>query len=185
MPADAFGASPLDSIKSIGGTLSGKRVDASADIYEYVGENIIARGHVVIKFRDTTVTADKAIININSQDIEAAGNVTFTRRQKRTKTVDYQEYQDLLDDPTLKVEVIEYVTSAIGVRKIKVSIENITGYMKADRISGNLNSGLLQFKNFAVQNGPIFCAASEAERAPDGKITVENARLTTCNYIII
>ena len=70
--ADAYGASPLESIKSIGGTLSGKSVDASADIYEYVGENIIARGHVVIKFRDTTVTADKAIININSQDIEAA-----------------------------------------------------------------------------------------------------------------
>ncbi len=182
--ADAFGASPLESVKSIGGTLSGQSVDASADIYEYVGENIIARGHVVIKYKDTTVTADKAIININSQDIEAAGNVTFTRRQKRTRTVDYQEYQDLLDDPTLKVEVIEYVTSAIGVRKIKVSIENITGYMKADRISGNLNSGLLQFKNFAVQNGPIFCAASDAERSPDGKITVENARMTTCNYII-
>jgi len=181
---NAFGASPLESVKTFGNLLVDKKIDASADIYEYVGENIIARGHVVIKFGDTTITADKAIVNIQSQDIEAAGNVTFTRKQKITKLVDFEEYQELLDDPSLKVELMEYVTAATGLKRIRISVENVAGYMKADRLSGNLASGLLQFRNFAVQNGPIFCAAGDAERAPDGTITVNDAKLTTCNYII-
>ena len=46
-----------------------KEVDASADLYEYVGDNLIARGHVVIKYGDMTITADKAIINLESRDL--------------------------------------------------------------------------------------------------------------------
>ena len=77
---------------------SAKEVDASADLYEYVGDNLIARGHVVIKYGDMTITADKAIINLESRDLEATGHVTFTRSQKISRLVDYQEYQELLDD---------------------------------------------------------------------------------------
>lgn len=166
-------------------TVSGpKELDASADLYEYVGDNLIARGHVVIKYGDMTITADKAIVNLESRDLEATGHVTFTRRQKITKIVDYQEYQDLLDDYSLSVKILEYVKTPIGVRKIKVSIENIAAFMKADRVSGNLASGLLQFRNFALQNGPLFFAAAEAERAANGKITVQDAQISTCDYIM-
>ena len=68
-----------------------KGVDASADVYEYIGDNLIARGHAVIKYGDITITADKVIVNLESRDLEAAGHVTFAKKQKTTKTVDYQE----------------------------------------------------------------------------------------------
>ena len=161
-----------------------KEVDASADLYEYVGDNLIARGHVVIKYGDMTITADKAIINLESRDLEATGHVTFIRRQKISRLVDYQEYQELLDDYSLSVKILEYVKTPIGLRRIKVEIENIAAYMKADRISGNLTSGLFQFRNFALKNGPLFFAAAEAERAVNGKITVRDAKISTCDYIM-
>lgn len=176
--------SPSKMFQNTGSFTKAKEVDASADLYEYVGDNLIARGHVVIKYGDMTITADKAIINLESRDLEATGHVTFTRRQKAVKLVDYEEYQELLDDNTLSVKILEYVKTPIGLRRIKVEIENISAYMKADRISGNLVSGLFQFRNFALQNGPLFFAAAEAERAVNGKITIRDAKMTTCDYIM-
>lgn len=161
-----------------------KGVDASADVYEYVGDNLIARGHAVIKYGDITITADKFILNLESRDLEAAGHVTFAKKQKTEKIVDYEEYQDLLDDDSLSVKFIEYVKVPTGMRKIKVSVENVPAYMKADRVSGNLTSGLFQFRNFAFQNGPLFFAAAEAERSAGGQLTIRDAKITTCDYIV-
>lgn len=161
-----------------------KGIDASADVYEYIGDNLIARGHAVIKYGDITITADKVIVNLESRDLEAAGHVTFAKKQKTIKTVDYEEYQDLLDDDTLSVKFIEYVKMPTGIRKIKVSVENVPAYMKADRVSGNLTSGLFQFRNFAFQNGPLFFAAAEAERSAGGQLTIRDAKITTCDYIV-
>ena len=178
-----FGESPLGVVKTFG-KMPDRKVDASADSYEYIGSNIIARGHVVIKYGVTTITADKAIINLESHDIEAVGNVSYKRTHTSVKAVDFEEYQELLEDPTLKVELLEYQTTAIGKKQLSVSVENVAGYMRADRVSGNLASGMLQFRDFAVQNGAFFCVADEADRAPDGVITVRNSKLTTCNYIV-
>ena len=51
--------------------------DAAADSYEFVGDNLVARGNAVIQSPGTEVSADKIVINLDSElyDFEAAGNV--------------------------------------------------------------------------------------------------------------
>ncbi|MBR4076877.1 MAG: hypothetical protein IKK25_08475 [Lentisphaeria bacterium] len=71
-------AAPFDSILNKNGVI--EEVDTGADTYEYVGNNIIARGHVYIKFGNNTMTAERAVINLDSQDIDLSGNITFTSR---------------------------------------------------------------------------------------------------------
>jgi lipopolysaccharide assembly outer membrane protein LptD (OstA) len=53
------------------------QIDAAADRYEYIGDNVVATGNVVIRMKDLQLTADKAVINSVSQDLEMVGNVTF------------------------------------------------------------------------------------------------------------
>jgi lipopolysaccharide assembly outer membrane protein LptD (OstA) len=122
-----------------------KGIDASADVFEYVGENLIVRGHVVIQTSEMQLTADHAVIHIPSRDVEAFGNVALIRKASYQKTIDMQEYGDLLDDVRKKVEVEEIITTPLGKRKIKVRITETTAYLQAERIAGNLNTGALKF----------------------------------------
>jgi len=186
LPAFPSQAADDDAKNPLGLLASGKLkdVDASADSYEYVGSNLIAKGHVVIRYQDMQILADKAIINISSKDVEAIGNVSFVKRKTITKTVDYLEYEDLLDDPTVKVQLERYVTLATGKQQIEVTVVSNDTFMKADRAVGNLNSGSMRFSKFAARTGMVYCNGAFAERAPDGTITVKDAKLTTCEYIL-
>jgi hypothetical protein len=113
--------SPLSSFES--GQM--KDIQSSADAYEYVGNNLIAKGHAVIRYRTCSFWR-QGYINIASKDVELVGDVSFVRRAVTTKKVDYWEYQDLLDDPSLKVEIEQYVTTASGRQFIEVSIKRTT-----------------------------------------------------------
>lgn len=161
-----------------------KDVDASADSYEYVGSNIIAKGHVVIRFKDTQIIAEKAIININTQDIEAVGNVTFLRSTTSLQKMDYQEYQDMTAEAGMKLEVNRIITTDTGNQQIEAKVTKNVAYMRADRASGNIQTGAFMFKNFAIKAGALYCAAEEADRTPDGQIDLKNARFTTCEYML-
>ena len=46
--------------------ISKEDIKASADSYEYVGSNLIARGHVVIHSKSIRVTGDSAVINLKT-----------------------------------------------------------------------------------------------------------------------
>ena len=159
-------------------------IDASADVFEYIGDNMIARGHVVICTKDMQLTADNAVIHTPTRDIEASGNVSFIRKQTVEKIVDMEEYGDLLDDVRKKVEVLETVQSPLGRQKIKVRITDTVAYMRAERIAGNLNSGAVKFQNFAMKAGSIYAAAGLAERKVSGVISTENTRISTCEYMM-
>lgn len=174
------GASSLDTLKS--GSLG--EIDASADSYEYLGDNIIARGHVVIRYQNMQISAEKAIVNIKTQDLEAVGNVTFASRETISRTVDMEEYRDLNDDPDCLVEFVRYTTSPTGRQMIEVNVTKNSIYLKADRAAGNLITGVIQFKDFAFKSGVTYCTGASAERTNDGTITVKGARVTTCDYIM-
>ncbi len=184
--AASFAADESNSRSPIGQFESGnlKDLQSSADTYEYIGNNLIASGHAVVRYKDMQIMADKALVNISSKDIEVVGNVTFVRRVVKAKTVDYWEYQDLLDDPSLKVQFERYITSATGKQMIEVTIIKNDTYMTAQRAIGNLATGALVFSNFSFNTGPIFCIGAKAERAPDGTITVKDATITTCEYVL-
>ena len=51
-----------------------KGIDASADVFEYVGDNMVARGHVVLCTPEMQLTADRAVIHLPTRDVEAFGN---------------------------------------------------------------------------------------------------------------
>ena len=57
--------------------LAESNVDMSADSYEYTGSNLVAKGHVVIHIKGLQITANSAVVNLVTKDLEAAGNVVL------------------------------------------------------------------------------------------------------------
>ena len=59
----------------------------NAESWQFAGQNIVARG-VYIPAGDLEIYADQAVINIESRDFEASGNVQVYRWQTTTGVVD-------------------------------------------------------------------------------------------------
>ena len=161
-----------------------KNIDASADLFEYVGDNMIARGHVVLVTQSMVVKADSVVIHLPTKDMEAFGNVSLVRRVKSTKSVDLEEYQQLLDDVRKKIEILNITQTPLGKKRLNVQITETTAHIQAERLAGNLDSGELRFENFAMKSGSVYALAEFARRKASGEIIAENTRITTCDYII-
>lgn len=159
------------------------QIDAAADRYEYVGNNIVATGHVVIRMKGIQLTADKAVINHASEDLEMVGNVTFAMQQTAIKTVSIGEYEQMLQDPTQNVRMLRYVMTPSGNQQIEIEVRSNLTAMKAERLSGNLQTGVLQFKNFNMKTGSLYCSGRYAERLYDGRITVYDTKFSVCEYL--
>lgn len=161
-----------------------KNIEASADSYEYVGSNLIAKGHVVIRNKALRITSDSAVINLKSSDAEFAGNVIFRGEVKETKTVDLYEYRELMKDPASKVTILQMMTTPTGRRKLQVEITTNTAYMQAQRLSGNLDTGHFIFRKFTMKAGMLFLSGEIAERYADGNIKIHKAMTSTCEYLL-
>ena len=161
----------------------GERVDAAADHYEYIGSNIVATGHVVIRMMDMQLTADKAVINPETQDLEMKGNITFAIQNAERMYLTIDEYDKLKQDPFARVKVLEYVMSPSGRQTISVDVIRNQSLMRAERLSGNMKTGVMQFRNFKMKSGILYCSGKSAERLFDGRITVYDTTFTTCEYL--
>ena len=161
----------------------GDRVDAAADHYEYVGSNIVATGHVVIRMMGMELTADKAVINPETQDLEMKGNITFALQKAEKKNLTINEYNELRQDPFSRIRVLEYVMSPSGNQTISVEIIRNQSLMRAERLSGNMRTGVLQFRDFTMKSGIMYCSGKAAERLFDGRISVRDTTFTTCEYL--
>ena len=164
------------------GDLSQSKLDTSADSYKYVGANLIAEGHVVIRSGNFQITCDKAVINLETKDLEVAGNVVFSGTVSTPMTLTQEEYDDLLRDPACRVVVNGVETLPTGLQKIKATVYTTAAYMKAARASGNLDTGALEFRDFMIKTGLLYCSGKFAERYPNGKIKLHDAKMTTCEY---
>ena len=173
-----------DSRKAIFESDSLKGIDISYDSFEYVGQNLIARGHVVIQWLDLQVTADNALINLDSNDLEVAGNVTFTSKVVENKTLSLEEYDELKNDPYQMVEFIKYRLTPTGNQLVEVKITYNDIVLKTDRAAINLDNGTVQFKDFQAKFGSMYAVGERAERNFNGKFTVWNTKITTCNYLL-
>ena len=162
--------------------LSKEKLDTSADSYKYVGANLIAEGHVVIRSGNFQITCDKAVINLQTKDLEVAGNVVFSGTASSPVTLTQDEYDELLKDPTCRVVVNGIETLPTGQQKIKATVYTTAAYMKAARASGNLDTGTLEFRDFMIKTGLLYCSGKFAERFPNGKIKLHDAKMTTCEY---
>ena len=160
-----------------------KGFDISYDSFEYVEQNLIARGHVVIQWQDLQITADNALVNLDSNDLEAAGNVIFTSKVVENKTVTLTEYEEMQNDPYRLVEFIKYRLTPTGNQLVEVRITYNDIVLKTDRAAINLNNGFVQFKDFQAKFGTMYAAGKRAERNFNGKFTVWDTKITTCNYL--
>ncbi|MBQ9772007.1 MAG: hypothetical protein IJW23_09320 [Lentisphaeria bacterium] len=161
-----------------------KNIDASADLFEYIGENLIARGHVVIITKTMVLKADNVVIHLPSRDMEAFGNVSLVRRVSSFKSVDLEEYHQLLDDVRKKIDILGVTRTPLGKKRINLRITETSAHIQADRLAGNLTTGELRFENFAMKSGALYALASFARRNASGEIIADNTRITTCDYVV-
>jgi len=158
-------------------------IDASADKLSFQGDNIVADGHVVIKYKDIWITADRAIVNIPSKDIEAEGRVTFVKRSTTNQELRYKEYLKLLDDPDIKVIRNGYIMGPTGRQLVDVTIIEEKHSWKGDKASGNLTTGVFDLGELYGHYDAFFIKGGHAERATNGDIEIKDAKMTTCEYI--
>lgn len=161
-----------------------KNFDASADVFEYIGNNMILRGHVVIITKEMTIKADNAVIHRPTNDLEAFGNVSLVRRITTERAVDAEEYRDLLEDVRKNIEIQSISLNPLGKKKFNVKITETVAHIQAERLAGNLNNGELRFQNFAMKSGGLHALAELANRKPSGEIIADRTRMTTCDYVM-
>ena len=160
--------------------------DAAADSYEFIGDNLVARGNAVVQSPGIEISADKIVVNLDSElyDIEAAGNVKFSMLSNSVRTMRIEDYEELLQDPRARVTLLRYVVNELGEQRAEVEIVVESSTIRAERAAGNLLTGVLQFSNFALKSGLFYCVGERAERFFDGTVKVHKARFTTCEYIV-
>jgi len=165
-------------LSDLGSKMFGKDIDASADSLSFVGNNIIAEGHVSVRYKEIWVTADKAIINMSTKDLEATGRVKFIQRKKSNKELTYENYLKLLKNPDVKVTRNGYVMTPTGRQLVEVTVvEEIHSW------NGNLTTGIFDLGDFSGRYDAYFISGKHAERTPKGTINVKDAKLTTCEYV--
>ncbi|MBQ9337024.1 MAG: hypothetical protein IJS14_07005 [Lentisphaeria bacterium] len=164
------------------GNLAREDIDMSADSYEYVGSNLVARGHAVIKVKSLQITADAVTVNLLTKDLEAAGNVVFSVQTVTNKRLTPEEYEKQMENPAVKVVANDITTQPDGNQMISASLIRNAAYLTAERASGNLESGSLQFRNFVISAGFMYFRGEFAERYPDGTLKMFDSRMSTCEY---
>ncbi len=182
LPGAPLAAAEFDQLLSENGDVT--QVDSTADTYEYVGANVIARGHVVIRFGTLLLTADKSIYNLESKDAELSGNVTFAARVTTVQDLTLEAYEKAISDPYQITRRLDVVTTETGGKRIRVEITRNAMFLQAERAFINFSSGVIQFRNFKMKNGITYSEGKEAERLPDGTMVVRDSRMTTCNYLM-
>ncbi len=164
------------------GSLTREDIDMSADTYEYIGSNLIARGHAVIKVKNLQITADSITVNLLSKDLEAAGNVAFATQLSQKRNLTPAEYERLLEQPAYKVIAEGINTNPDGNQTIRATVISNCAYLSAERASGSLETGAFQFRNFLIKAGYMYFRGFLAERYPNGTIKMFDSRMTTCEY---
>ena len=132
--------------------------DAAADSYEFIGGNLVARGHAVIQMPGMEISADKVVVNLESDlvDIEAAGNVTFSVLTTVVRSMTIDDYENLLRTPNARITLLRYSMNDLGEQFAEVEITSETSVIHAERAAGNLETGVLQFSNFALKSGMFY-----------------------------
>lgn len=171
-------------LSGLGSALLNKDIDASADNLDFVGDNIIATGHVVVRFKGIHITSDKAIINMTNKDIDASGRVTFIQRSTEETKLDYPEYKKLLKDPNTKVTVNSHYMDPTGRQMLKVTIIKEINSWTGEHAVGNLATGHIDLGKFVGRYDKYYVLGKHGERLPGGKILIKDAKVTTCEYVL-
>ncbi|MDD5727651.1 MAG: hypothetical protein PHV59_03720, partial [Victivallales bacterium] len=157
--------------------------DIKADNWNIVGKNIIVKGHVYIPYGKFAVFADKAVVNIETKDFEAIGNIRIYELQKKAATVTMEQLSELSSFPQTSVNILDYKIDPTGNRKVKVEVTYRGNMVKADKVSGNLASGFMKMVNLRARYNTFTMKAKRGTRHPGGKITIDDGEISSCSYL--
>ena len=154
-----------------------------ADSWSIVGKNIIVKGNVHIPYGKFVVYADKAVVNFESKDFEAIGNIRIYEVQKKKASVTLSQLSELSSFPQSSVNILDYSIDPTGNRMVNVEVIYRGNMFKAEKVSGNLNSGFFKFTNFQARYDTFTMRAKSGTRHPGGKITVKDGEVSSCSYL--
>jgi lipopolysaccharide assembly outer membrane protein LptD (OstA) len=79
---------------------------ARADSWRLNGRTLFVSGNVFIPYGNMLIHADSAMIDLESRDIEAKGNISFAAVTRKTITVTVDELEQLMNLPNYVVDII-------------------------------------------------------------------------------
>ena len=183
--ASAFlAAAPLSAAKIFGEKITKddfKRI--KADHWRLVGKNIIAGGNVHVPFGNFELSADQVVINLESRDLEAVGNIRLHHWESATVTVEPDKLDDAVRLAGVRVEVIGTTGDIWGKHKIQLKVSRSTDSITTHRITGNLGTGYFSFDRAQLHFRNFVCRVESGERKPDGVIVLRKAEMSACGYL--
>lgn len=155
-------------------------LDARADSFDFVGDNMIATGNVFVRRGDMLLYADKAIINNTNKNIELSGNVKFFKLTKNRQEIEYYELVNLEKNPHIKFKVVGTTLTPAGRQMLVVDVVRENLAWTGERAIGNMESGVFEFGNYDADLGGWYTTGGAARRDKDGKLVVKNAVMSPC-----
>ena len=154
-----------------------------ADHWRLVGKNIIASGNVYVPFANFELTADQVVINLETRDLEAVGNLSLQRWISVVGTVEPAKLEELSRTSGIRVELIGISCNIWGDYKAKIRVSQPADRISAHRIAGNLRTRYFSFDDAQLQFRHIVCKAKSGEHKPDGRIELVDAEISACSYL--
>jgi len=159
-------------------------IDAAADQMEIIGGNIVGKGNVVVKYKDIHLHCDRAVINMDSKDVEATGNVLFIRRDESVEELERWQFDEYQKDPSKKLVTQGFVNKPSGRRVLLVNVITENATWSGDRAVGNLATGIFDLGKFEGKYDNFYYLGEKAEREPGGVMKVTDATFSTCEFLL-
>ncbi|MBE6402296.1 MAG: hypothetical protein IKD10_10275 [Lentisphaeria bacterium] len=156
---------------------------ARADQWRLVGRTLFVKGNVYIPYGNMTITADSAMIDLESRDIEAKGNVSFATIKREYRDVTLDEFELLQREPGMAAEIKGTVVDPLGNHKLQVEIARAASAVQAERMSGNMLTGMMTFTGLRLRASNFVCKARRGVRQPGGELKLEDVEVSSCEYL--
>ena len=156
---------------------------ARADQWRLVGKTLFVKGNVYIPYGNMTITADSAMIDLESRDIEAKGNVTFYTVKKELRDVTLDEFELLQKEPRMAAEIKGVVVDPLGNQKLQVEVARNSSAVQASRMSGNMLTGMMTFTDLHLRASNFVCKAKRGVRQPGGELKLQGLEVSSCEYL--
>ncbi len=156
---------------------------ARADQWRLTGKTLFVKGNVYIPYGNMTITADSAMIDLESRDIEVKGNISFATVKRTVHTVTLDELERLQKAPGAAVKILGITTDPLGNQKLQIEMSRDASAVQADRMSGNLLTGNMSFTNIRLRASGFVCRAKRGVRQPGGELRLEDMEVSSCEYL--
>ena len=154
-----------------------------ADSWRLVGKNIIVSGNVYVPFGNFELYADQVVLNLESHDLEAVGNIALHRWEHAKQPVEPDKLEELSNLAGVRIKVVGSTGDIWGNRKVTVEVARMADSITAHRITGNLDTGYMSFDRAQLRFRNFVCRAESGERKPDGIFILNKAEMSACGYL--